>query len=93
MTVAAVNPFLNVQGGLESPSAVFAMVTPSDTNELAVVSREITVGVPGDLAVVLLDDSDVTIPESVWTVQPVQAIIVKQILATGTTADDIFVKS
>lgn len=93
MPVTAGNPFANVQGGLESPSAAFAMVTPSDTDELATVSREITVGVPGDMVVVLLDDSEVTIPESVWTVQPVQAIIVKQIKATDTTAGDILVKA
>jgi hypothetical protein len=93
MPVTATDKFALAQEGLESPASVFAMISPSNTDDLAHISREITVGVPGDVAVLLPDGlTSVTIPESVWTVQPVQAIRVKRIKATGTAATDILVK-
>lgn len=62
-------------------------VTPSDSANLATFTRGIIVGVSGDVKVVLLDDSTVTLPAlAAGVIHPVRA---KKVFSTGTTATTI----
>ena len=71
---------------LEPPDDAFA-ITPSDTQDLAVVPRAIYVGTGGDLAVVTAAGTTVTFRN----VQAGALIVqrVGRVLATGTTAADL----
>lgn len=77
------------------PAANFINITPSDTslilslNNRAILSRAILIGVAGDLA--LKDVSDNTVIISALAVGIMHPIETRQILSTGTTADDICV--
>lgn len=67
-----------------SPARSAAPITPHNTNEISVC--RLYVGTTGDIAVVLADDSTSVVLKSVSGFMP---ILVKQVLATGTTAADI----
>jgi hypothetical protein len=71
-----------------SPAANAVAVTPSDSTELTYVSRALYVGVGGNLAVKLRDDSIAVVLVGVaeGSVLPLQ---VKQVMATDTTATNI----
>ncbi len=73
---------------MDWPATRAAAVTPHDTNELDCVTRGIFVGTGGDLAVVMADDSAAVTFTNVpnGTILPIR---VKQVLDTGTDADDI----
>lgn len=69
-----------------SPATGAYAVTPNDSADLPKVARSLLIGTAGNLAVVMANDDEVTLP--------VQAgynpISVKRIKATGTTAAGIF---
>lgn len=71
-----------------SPAASAVAVTPSDSTELTYVARALYVGVGGNLAVKLRDDSTAVVLVGVaeGSVLPLQ---VKQVMATDTTATNI----
>jgi hypothetical protein len=83
--MAAQDPFINTQGGLQSPCRSSFAITPSDTNELPFVTRAIYVGSTGDITARLAaDTASVTFKAvAVGTVLPIRA---RQIYATGTGA-------
>ncbi len=73
--------------GLESPASRAQTVTPSDSIDLAHVSRAIYVGGSGDLAVMMKEGGSVTFKNVVGGT--VVAIRVARVLSSGTTATDI----
>jgi hypothetical protein len=83
--MSATDPFVNTQGGIQSPTRSSFAITPSDTAELPFVTRAVYVGATGDITVRLADDTaQVTLKAvPVGTMLPVRA---RQIYATGTTA-------
>jgi hypothetical protein len=77
--------FSGHSNGLSSPAAQAAAVTPSDSTDLANASRALYVGTVGNLAIITVGGSTVTlVGASGW--MPVRAA---RVLATGTTASDI----
>ncbi|MCE7999713.1 MAG: hypothetical protein HEP70_12700 [Rhodobiaceae bacterium] len=73
--------------GLESPATYAETVTPSDSVELAHISRAIYVGGTGDLAVTMKEGGSVTFKNVIGGT--VLAIRVGRVLSSGTTATDI----
>jgi hypothetical protein len=71
-----------------SPATSSVSVTPSDDNELAYLTRGLYVGVGGNVALKLRDDSAAVVFVGVaeGTILPLQ---VKQVMATDTTATNI----
>lgn len=71
-----------------SPATSSASVIPSDSTELAYVTRGLYVGVGGNVCVKLRDDSAAVVLVGVaeGSVLPLQ---VKQVMATNTTATNI----
>jgi len=70
---------------LTAPPSNAASITPSDTADLAFVSRAIYVGTPGDVHVLTHGGQDVTFKG----VSGTKVLRVRRIFATGTTAADI----
>lgn len=70
------------------PAANAVAVTPHDTNELAVYSRGLYVGVSGNVAVILAGDSSAVtfVGLAAGIIHPIRAKVVK---STGTTATSI----
>jgi len=75
----------NGKSNLESPATQAFAITPSDSTDLAQVTRAIYTGTGGDITCILADDtSSVT-----FQFVPAGAILplrVKRILSTGTTS-------
>jgi hypothetical protein len=70
---------------IDGPISYAAAVTPSDSTDLATASRALYVGTAGNLAIVTVGGSTVTlVGASGW--MPVRAA---RVLAAGTTASDI----
>lgn len=77
----------NAAGGVEGPVVDAAAVTPSDTTDLAFVTRALYVGVAGDVVVITQKGTTVTLGSlaaGMW-----HPIRVSRVLATGTTAGAI----
>lgn len=72
--------------GWASPAPSGASITPNDTTDLPRLAR-LYVGVSGDIAVILANDT-VAIPLKNVPVG-YQPLIVKRVLATGTTASEL----
>lgn len=73
--------------GLIDPVEAGYEITTSDTAELTISTRAVYVGTGGDLTVVMLNGDEITfvsVPDG--TLLPIQ---VKQVLSTGTDAEDI----
>ena len=84
--MTAVDQFSSTQS-FSGPCSNAVAVTPSDSNELTVVSRAIYVGSGGTLVVITNGGQTTTLAGV-----PAGAILplrVKQVLATGTTASSI----
>lgn len=79
--------FGNLLSGLESPARNAAEITPHDTNDLALVTRGIYVGVAGNLKVETANGDVVTFVD--LAAGMIHPIMCKQVYATGTTATDI----
>lgn len=86
--MAAIDDFVNRPNADQVlPIVGGAAVTPSDANELATVSRALWVGTGGNLVVVTMDGSAITLKNvQNGTLIPIR---VKQVKATNTTATDI----
>ena len=79
--------FINDDPQLDSPAQNAAAITPSDTTDLAVVTRAIYVGTGGDLKVTMRGGQTVTlkaVPQG--STLPLR---VARVLFTGTTAADL----
>lgn len=73
--------------GIVGPGVAAVAVTPSDTADLALVSRMLYIGGVGDVAVKMLDGSNCTfkaVPGG--SMLPLRVL---RVLATGTTATNI----
>lgn len=85
--MAATDLYRFLMAGLDSPGLGGETVTPSDTQDLTNVSRGLWVGAAGDVAVILLSGSTVTlVGVTAGTLIPIRA---SRVLATGTTATSI----
>jgi hypothetical protein len=71
---------------INAPARKAVAVTPSDTADLASVPRSLFIGVDGDIAVIMADDTASVILKNATGMLP---IMVKRVLATGTTATNI----
>jgi hypothetical protein len=78
--------FAKLTTGLESPATHLETVTPSDTDDLALVSRAINVATSGSIRVTALDGSTETLHVTAGIAFPVR---VRRVWATGTTATGI----
>ncbi len=86
--MAATDTMANSQTGLDSPASNAAAVTPSDTVDLADVTRGVYVGVAGDVKVNMAT-SGTSIVFTAVAAGSILPIRVTRILATGTTATNI----
>ena len=84
---AAVDRHLNVAVPLAGPHDLMAAVTPSDTTDLANVTRGVYVGGAGDLTVI--NAAGVTITFKAVPVGTLLPIRVSRIKATLTTASNL----
>lgn len=78
--------FENYTQGLESPATRMMEITPSDTTDLAFVTRAVTTETAGHLQVVTAAGDTGRIFIAAGVPFPIR---VRQILATGTTASGI----
>lgn len=79
--------FSSYQSGLNSPAAYGAAVTPDDNNDLATSSRMLWVGGAGNIALVTVRGSAVTLSNvPAGTLLPIRAARIK---STGTTATNM----
>lgn len=84
---AAEERYLNTYPGMDGPYSGAAAVTPHDTNELAVLSSALYIGVAGDLTVVMADSGMAVLFKACPVgVLRIRARIVK---STGTAATNI----
>jgi len=75
---------------LITPAGYAAAVTPSDTDNLAQITRKIYIGGTGNLAVIMT--GDVTNTPVVFSALPVGTVLdirVKRVMSTDTTATNI----
>ncbi|MEO0369816.1 MAG: hypothetical protein AAF231_00025 [Pseudomonadota bacterium] len=72
---------------LTAPAAAAETITPSDTQDLAFVTRALYVGQGGDVAVELKSGDSVVLRNMQASV--IYPLRVMRVLATGTTAADI----
>lgn len=86
MTTAA-DPFAGFGSAPSGPYKTGVAVTPSDADELAQVASALYIGGTGDVAVVMVDGTSITL-KSVPT-GDVLPLRVRQVKATGTTATNI----
>lgn len=79
--------FSAMSQSLTSPAGGAAAVTPHNTNELAIWSRGLYIGVSGDVAVTTVNGDEVTfVGLAAGIIHPIRAKVVK---STGTTATSI----
>jgi hypothetical protein len=80
--------FADLQPSINAPARKAFAVTTHNTNELAVLPREVYVGGAGDLTVILADD---TVAVTYYSVPAGTTLSIrpKIIKATGTTATNI----
>lgn len=85
---AGFNPEKPIFGAADSAAGAshsFA-ITPSDTTDLERVTRALTIGVAGDVAIRRLDGTEETLTALPAGTHPISC---DRILSTGTTATDI----
>lgn len=82
----AIDTLGSLSTGLDSVMDNLAVVTPSDSSELAYVTRGVHLGTGGDLKVMTKGGQMVTLPGLVAGWHPIR---VRQIYANGTTASQI----
>lgn len=82
--------FSHTEVALSDPASNCAIITPSNTVDLAFVSRAICVqGAAGSIRIMTAGGQEITIPNVAYTqLLPIRA---KRIYATGTTATSILV--
>lgn len=85
----AINEFASVAVGRSSPATHAALVTPSNSTDLATVARGVKLGVAGNLKYTTeAGDTIVDVGLAAGVIHP---ICISRIWATGTTATDITV--
>lgn len=85
--MSATDNFSSNTSGLDSPAQNAAAITPSDTTDIAVVTRAIYVGTGGDLKVTMRGGQTVTFKAvQGGTLLPIR---VSRVLSTGTTAANL----
>jgi hypothetical protein len=89
MSVVATDDFSSLASAIGAPVPHAALVAPSDTDELAKVSRGISFGTAGALAVVTLGGESLTIPSGALAAGVIHPLRVRQVKNTGTTAANI----
>lgn len=82
----AIDDFQTFSLGMESPILSAVAITPSDSVDLARLTRALYVGVAGDVRVTLKDDSVVTFRNMAAGWHPIR---VARVMATSTTATNI----
>lgn len=89
MTVTAQNPYVHYATGVDGPATNLALITPSDTDQLAKACKSLRVYNPtaGAVTVAFVTTGGATVtltfPANSLVVEPV---IVLQVLLTGTSA-------
>lgn len=78
--------FANHAPGLDSPASRAFAITPDDDNDLALTTRAIYVGQPGDIHLITANGDDVTFVGVPVGIMPIRAV---RVHATGTNADDL----
>lgn len=71
---------------MTQPASHACGVEPSDSEQLAEIPRALYIGTGGDLAVVMKSGAEVTLQVFAGGIIPIR---VRQVKATGTTADGI----
>ena len=71
------------------PAERIFLITPSDTDNLIMGTRGISIGVTGTLRVLTVKGDDVTIPDGALVIGVIHALAVRMVYATGTTATEI----
>lgn len=89
--MAATDDYISQATGLDSPLANLALVTPSDTVDLAHVSRVIYIGAAGTLAVTTEGGETLTIASGMLNAGMPHKLRISRVFATGTTATGIMV--
>jgi hypothetical protein len=79
----ATEDYPHLQTELDSPAQGVFLITPSDTDELAHVTRGISFATAGDLKVVTLAGETVVIPSGALAAGVQHAIRITRVLATG----------
>lgn len=87
--MAAVDDFLNIAAGMESPGTDIFAITPDDNNELSYVTRGIVFSTAGALRVLTMAGRDITLPDGLFAAGMIHPLRVKKVFATGTTATGI----
>jgi hypothetical protein len=88
MPVTASDPNNLTPGAIDGPAISAFAVTPSDTDELAKVTRGLYVGVAGDVVAVLIGDS-ASVTFKALAAGVVHPLRVRKVLSTGTTATNL----
>lgn len=84
MSVVAVDTFANVSPGTESPFEHVAVVTPSDTDDLANATRGISITAAAAVKVNTVGGETVTIPSGALVAGQIHWLRVTRVWATGT---------
>jgi hypothetical protein len=93
--VVAKLPFADRQPGLDAPPLYSALITPSDTDDLANSCRAFIMSVDGALKVDMEGTTDGTTPQTItwpagtFTVKQLIPMRFRRVYATGTTAAGI----
>lgn len=88
--VVAVDDFSTQQTSKGSPSFDHAaLVTPSNTDDLAHVARGVLISVDGALKVDTMGGETVTFPTGTFLVKTVYLLRVRRVYSTGTTATGV----
>lgn len=89
MPTVATDDYSTLATALSAPVPHAALVAPSDTDELTKVTRGISFGTAGALAVVTAAGESLTIPSGALAAGVIHPLRVKQIKNSGTTAANI----
>lgn len=91
MTISATENFGEFPQSMVSPLTNYVSVSPSDTDQLPFVARSILIGTDGTIAIVQPDGTEQDFPATVLAVGIWHPMRVLQIMATNTTATNIWV--
>ena len=87
--MAATDGFSSTGKSVIEPARGGFLITASDADELAQVTRAISFGTAGALAVVMQDGSDFIIPSGALAAGVMHPLRIKKVKNTGTTAGNI----
>lgn len=86
--MSAIDNFIPANNSPSTPMTSAFAVTPDDNNELAYITRALLVTGTGNIVLVMMDMTQITltsVPAYTWL-----SLRVRQVMATGTTATNIF---